>query len=144
MISSGNQDQLPSSFAPLWDLLKVLMFLLNVNSFNSSPLPLDQGFAKQKSSSKVWKEKGSKWFYHFFSISPTHFCFCITCVFCFLVLSQSSSMHCFVLFNIFLFVYFSFLFYFVFQKKKKEKSEKYKTSVCLCTLVLVYLGWPLK
>ncbi|KAK9991503.1 hypothetical protein SO802_026488 [Lithocarpus litseifolius] len=42
------------------DLLKALMFLLNLNSFNSPPSPLDQGFAKWKGSSKVWKEKGSK------------------------------------------------------------------------------------
>ena len=46
MISSGNQNQFPSSFAPLGDLLKALMFLLNLNGFNSSPSPLDQGFAK--------------------------------------------------------------------------------------------------
>ena len=46
MISSGNQNQFPSSFAPLGDLLKALMFLSNLNGFNSSPSPLDQGFAK--------------------------------------------------------------------------------------------------
>ena len=57
MISSGNQNQLPSSFAPLGDLLKALMFLSNLNDFNSSPSPLDQGFAKWKDSSKVWREK---------------------------------------------------------------------------------------
>ena len=60
MISSGNQNQFPSFFVPLGDLLKALMFLLNLNSFNRSPSPLDQGFAKRKGSSKVWKEKGSK------------------------------------------------------------------------------------
>jgi len=60
MIASGNQNEFPSSFAPLGDLLKTLMFLLNLNDFNSSPSLLDQGFAKQKGSSKVWKEKGSK------------------------------------------------------------------------------------
>ena len=48
MISSGNQNQFPSSFAHLGDLLKALMFLLNLNGFNSSPSPLNQGFAKQK------------------------------------------------------------------------------------------------
>ena len=37
MISSGNQNQFPSSFANLGDLLKTLMFLLNLNMFNSSP-----------------------------------------------------------------------------------------------------------
>ena len=46
----------------------------------------------------------------FLSVSPSFFVlfcfvlFCITCVFCFCVLSQSSFMHCFV--NMFLFVYF--------------------------------------
>ena len=37
MIASGNQNQLQSSLAPLGDLLKTLMFLSNLNSFNSSP-----------------------------------------------------------------------------------------------------------
>ena len=37
MIVSGNQNWLPSSFAPLRDLLKALMFLSNLNGFNSSP-----------------------------------------------------------------------------------------------------------
>ena len=60
MIASGDQNQFPSSFAPLGDLLKDLMFLSNLNDFNSSPSLMDQGFAKRKGSSKVWKEKGSK------------------------------------------------------------------------------------
>ena len=72
MISSGNQNQFPSSFAPIGDLLKGLMFLSNLNSFNSSPSPPDQEFTKRKGSFKVWKEKGSKRFSHFFflSLSP--------------------------------------------------------------------------
>ena len=41
MISSENQNQFPSSFPPLGDLLKALMFLSNLNGFNSSPSPLD-------------------------------------------------------------------------------------------------------
>ena len=60
MIASGDQNQFPSSFAPLGDLLKDLMFLSNLNDFNSSPSLMDQGFAKRKGSSKVWKGKGSK------------------------------------------------------------------------------------
>ena len=60
MLSSGNQNQFPSSPAPLGDLLKALMFLLNLNSFNSSPSPPDQKFTQRKGSSKVWKEKSTK------------------------------------------------------------------------------------
>ena len=40
MILSGNQNQFPSPLAPLRDLLKVLMFLSNLNGFNSSPLTI--------------------------------------------------------------------------------------------------------
>ena len=53
MISLGNQNQFPSSFAPLGDLLKAFMFLSNLNDFNSSPSLPDQEFAKRKDSSKV-------------------------------------------------------------------------------------------
>ena len=60
IISFGNQNQFPSFFAPLGDLLKALMFLSNLNSFNSSPSPPDQRFAQRKCSFKVWKENGSK------------------------------------------------------------------------------------
>ena len=37
MIASGSQNQLQSFLAPLGDLLKALMFLSNLNGFNSSP-----------------------------------------------------------------------------------------------------------
>ena len=37
MLSSGNQNQFPSSLLPLGDLLKVIMFLPNLNGFNYSP-----------------------------------------------------------------------------------------------------------
>ena len=60
MIASESQNQLQSSLAPLGDLLKALMFLSNLNSFNSSPSPLVQGFNQRKGSSKVWKKKDSK------------------------------------------------------------------------------------
>ena len=60
MIAFENQNQLQSSLAPLGDLLKTLMFLLNLNGFNSFPSPPVQGFNQRKGSSRVWKEKGSK------------------------------------------------------------------------------------
>ena len=60
MISSGNQNQFPSSFALIGDLLKAPMFLSNLNNFNSSPSSPNQKFAQQKGSSKVWKEKKFK------------------------------------------------------------------------------------
>ena len=104
MISSRNQNQFPSSFAPLGDLLKTLMYLLNLNGFKSLPSPSDPGFTKRKGSFKVWKEKGSKRFSHFLSLSLSlslspPFLFLILhylCVFTFLFLSRSSFMHCFV------------------------------------------------
>ena len=60
MIAFGSQNQLRSSLDPLGDLLKALMFLSNLNDFNSSPSPLVQGFNQRKGSSRVWKEKGFK------------------------------------------------------------------------------------
>ena len=60
LITSRNQNQFPSSFAPLRDLLKAFMFLSNLNGFNFSPSLLVQRFIQRKGSSNVWKEKGSK------------------------------------------------------------------------------------
>ena len=91
MIASRDQNQFPSFFAPLRDLLKALMFLSNMNDFNYSPSLLDQGFAKRKGSSKVWKEKGLQ-----------------------VILSLFLSL-CFLF--LFLFVFFSVLVYFVFSHK---------------------------
>ena len=60
LITSGSQNQLQSSFAPLDDLLKALMFLSNLNGFNSSFSPPVQEFNQRKGSFKVWKKKDSK------------------------------------------------------------------------------------
>ena len=135
MIASGSQNQLQSSLAPLGDLLKALMFLSNLNGFNSSPSPLVQGFSQRKGSSKVWKKKDSKWFDHFLLSS----CFCLLHYLCVLFLWVSVVL-CFALFTIFLFVYFQFLvFFFFFDKifffKLKKIRKKYKNSVCY-----VYIG----
>ena len=129
MIASGNQNQFPSSFAPLGDLLKALMFLSNLNGFNSSPSPSDQRFAQRKGSSKVWKKKGSNWFSHFFSLFlPLWFlhylCVLLSCFWVSLVL-------CFALFNMFLFVVFSFFFIFFHKNKKKIEKKNIKT-MCIC------------
>ena len=43
MFSFENQNQFPSSFAPLGDLLKAFMFLSNLNGFNYCPLSLITG-----------------------------------------------------------------------------------------------------
>ena len=104
------------------------MFLSNLNSFNSLPSPLDQRFAQQKGSSKVWKEKSSEWFSFFFfslSFSPT-FCFmhylCVLLTYCWV-----SLVLCYFLFPV--------LLYFVCHKKIEKKYKKYKKSVCF-----VYIG----
>ena len=113
------------------------MFLSNLNGFNSSPSPPVQGFNQRKGSSRVWKEKGFKWFYHF-PLYPLVFV-CIS--FCVLLYFWVSQVLCFTLFNMILFgCFFSFaLFCFTYKKNKKfEKSEKYKNSVCFvyfCTCV---------
>ena len=60
MIAFGSQNQLQSSLARLGNLLKALMFLSNLNGFNSSPFPPVQGFNQRKCSFKVWKKKDSK------------------------------------------------------------------------------------
>ena len=144
MIASGDQNQLPSSFAPLGDLLKALMFLSNLNGFNSSPSPLVQGFARWKGSSKVWKEKGSKCFCHF---SLSLLVFVCALLRCFDFMFWVSLVFMLWLFNMFLFGYFLVFACFVFHikiKKKIEKLENTKTVCVFCTLVLVYFGWSLK
>ena len=75
LISSGSHNQLQSSLAPLGDLLKALVFLSNLNGFNSSPSPPVQGFNQME----------GKWLQVILSLSSLFlcFCFCITCVFCF-------------------------------------------------------------
>ena len=141
MITFGCQNQLQSSLAPLGDLFKALMFLSNLNGFNSSPSPSVQAFNQRKGSSKVWKIKDSKWFHHFLLSS----CFCLLHYLCVLLLFWVSLVLCYALFNMFLFVSFQFLVILFLKKKKIEKSEKNTKTVCvMCTLILVYLGWPLK
>ena len=60
MISLGNQNQFPSSFATLRDLLKALVFLSNLNYFNSSPSSPNQGSLNGKVLPRCGRKKGSK------------------------------------------------------------------------------------
>ena len=140
MIAFGSQNQLQSSLAPFRDLLKALMFLSNLNAFNSSPFLPVQGFNERKSSSKMWKKRDSKWFYHFLLSS----CFCLLHYLCVLLLFWVSLVLCFTLFNIFCLFIFSFCLFCFWYKKKMKNHKNTKTVCVLCTLVLVYLGWPLK
>ena len=109
MIASGNQNQLQSSLAPLGDLLKALMFLSNLNGFNSFPSSSIQGYNQRKGSSRVWKENGSKWFYHF---SLSLLVFVCALLMCFAFKFWVSLVFMLWLFNMFLFGYF-FQFCFV-------------------------------
>ena len=138
MIASANQNQLQFSLAPLGDLLKALMFLSNLNGF--SPSPPVQEFNQRKCSSRVWKEKGSKWFCHF---SLSLYVFVCALFMCFAFKFWVSLVFILWLFNMFLFGYFFVLLCFVFHIKikiKKLKNQKNTKTMCiLCTLVLVYL-----
>ena len=142
MIAFGSQNQLQSSLAPFRDLLKALMFLSNLNGFKSPPLPPNQRFAQMKGSSKVWKEKGSKWFSQFFYLSLSPYGYALLVCFTFLFwVSLVLFFVCFFMFlfgcfSVFVFVLFIKIFFFF------EKLEKYKNSMCI--LVLVYHRWPLK
>ena len=137
MIASRSQNQLQSSLAPLGDLLKALMFLSNLNRFNSSPLLPFQGFNQRKGSSRVWKEKGLQVILSFSSLSSC-ICYCITCVFCFYF--ESVQFLYFTLFNMFLFFFFLSFVYFFFNIKKIEKLEKYKNNVCF-VYIGTYVSW---
>ena len=141
MIAFGSHNQLQSSLAPLGDLLKALMFLSNLNGFNSSPSLPVQAFNQRKSFFKMWKEKGSKWLYHF-SFSLFLFLFLHNLCVLLFILSQSS-FYVLLCLTCFCLVIFQFCFIF-FHTKKKKKIRKLQNQCFLCILVLVYLGWLLK
>ena len=137
MIASRNQNQLQSFLAPLGNLLKGLMFLSNLNNFNSSPSPLVQGFARRKGSSKVWKEKGSKWFCHF---SLSLLVFVCALLRCFDFMFWASLVFMPWLFNIFLFGYFFCFVLFCFSYKNFKKNWKIRKIQKQCVFcVLWYL-----
>ena len=120
----------PSSLALLRDLLNALMFLSNLTGFNSSPSPPDQRFAQRKGSFKVWKEKGLKWFSHFFSLSHYVMHYLFVSLSCFWV----SLVLCFILFNMLLFVCFQFCFILFIYFFKRLKNQKNTKTVCVCIL----------
>ena len=129
MIASGSHNQLQSSLTPLGDLLKALMFLSNLNGFNSSPSPPIQGFSQRKGSSKVWKKKGLSMV---LSLSSIYLFFLIALLVCFVFifeLIQFYAQFCLRCFCLFIFIFFFFF------EKKNEKSEKYKNNV-----YYVYIG----
>ena len=74
----------------------------------------------------------------FRSVSPLHVFVLHYLVFCFLVLSQSSFMHYFVLFNLFLFFFFSVLVFFFFSYKNNNNNWKIKKIQKQC--MFVYIG----
>ena len=129
MIASGRHNQFQSSLASLGDLFKALMFLSNLNGFNSPPSPPVQGFNQRKGSSKVWKEKGSKWFYHFL-LSLFVFVFAQFVCFAF-ILSQSNfyALFCLTCFCLFLVL---FILFWYKNLKKKLKNKKNTKIVCVC------------
>ena len=122
------------------------MFLSNLNNFSPS-LPI-QGFNQRKGSSRVWKEKGCKWFCHFSLFLIVFVC---ALLICFAFKFWVSLVFTLWFFNMFLLLLFFFFFLvllcFVFhinKKLKKLKNQKNTKTVCvLCTLVLMYLGWLL-
>ena len=141
MIASGSQNWLQSSLAPLDDLLKALMFLSNLNGFNSSPSPPVQGFNQRKCFPRCGRKRTLSDFITFFYLLV--FVCCITCVFCLYFESvQFYALFCLTCFCLFI---FSLFIYFVFDikiNKKIEKSRKKKIQkqcvLCvhwyLCTL----------
>ena len=77
MLSSDNYNQFLSSFAPLGDLLKALMFLSYLNDFNSSPSPPVKSLHKGKVLPKCGRKKAQNDLVTF-SLSPfmvMHFLF---------------------------------------------------------------------
>ena len=140
MIAFRSQNQLQSSLAPLSDLLKALMFLSNLNGFNSSPSPPVQGFNQRKCFPRCGRKRTLSDFITFFYLLV--FVCCITCVFCLYFESvQFYALFCLTCFCLFI---FSLFIYFVFDikiNKKIEKSRKKIQKQCvlcvhwyLCTL----------
>ena len=128
MIASGNQNQLQSSLALLGDLLKALMFLSNLNSFNSFPHRRFKGLIKGKVLPRCRRKRAPSDSITFLFLSSCFF-MCITYVFYFQVLSQSS------FYALLCLTYFCLVIFQFFFSYKKIKIKKIQNSVCF-----VYIG----
>ena len=135
------------NFHPLFLLLEIYSKpLCSFRTWTVSILSLHRqirGLLNEKVLLRCGKKKApSELVTFFFSLSLFPFCFwfCITYVFCFLVLSYSSLY--FVLFNMFLFVYFQFCFilFFIIKIIFFKKSKKYKNNVC-SVYIGTYVHW---
>ena len=108
----GGQNKLQNSLVPIGEFLKAVMFLTNFNWFNPPSYSSHQRSQNKKDSSpsksSVWKEKDFfKWF---------HLCSCISCVFGWLYLTQSSLCCPFNMFGcVFVCLFVFFFFFFGFQ-----------------------------
>ena len=137
--SFGSQNQLQLSLAPLRELLKVVMLLLNFNGFNSPSYPPKQRFMQRKRSSSrspIWKEKDSKCFYPFsplllvcllfyvFYVELVKFLYflfiCLLCLFVFVCLF----VFCFFFVFFFVFVFFVFGLVLIKKRRKNKKNTK--------------------
>ena len=110
MIASGNQNQFPSSFAPLGDLLKALMFLSKLNGFNSSSHRRFKGLLKGKVLPRCGRKRVPS-DYITFSLSLLVFlCLHYLCI----LLSSFESIQFYVLLYLTCFCLFSILFILLF------------------------------
>ena len=139
MIASVNQKQFPSSFAPLGDLLKDLMFLLNLGSI-LSPHHRIKGLLNGKVLPRCGRKRAPSDSVTF-SLSPL-LIFVFALLVCYALLFWVSLILCITLFNLFLFVFFSVLVYFFYIKIKKKiwKIRKIQKQ-CVFIYIGTYVPW---
>ena len=140
MLSSGNQNQFPSSLAPKEIFLRPLCSFRTLMDSILPPYLRIKGSQKGKvlpPIPKCGRKKAPS-----DQVTSSLFCSCRSCLFVFKFLSQSSFMLCVFSF-MFLFWLISILLnlFFILKKLKNQKNKK---TYVLCILVLVYLRWPLK
>ena len=99
------------------------MFLLNLNGFNSSPLPPDQGFAKRKRFFQGVEGKRLQVILSLFSLYPL-LVFVFALLLCFSFVFWVNRVLCIALFNMFCLFTFQFFFILFFPYKIKKKNCK--------------------